>query len=185
MAADHVLLSSHGLDLVSLRSEHVAPVAGNITYQAIEEAADTYGTTPFELLNNSVGKGLSYAVLMDGRPVGATGIAPFTPEMVPHNAPYPPEFYMSENQTGLMWAVFTTDISDHKIAFFRASISLVNFYQGIFPILHCLVREKEVAIHQWLAFLGFTPVQTELTRDRKESYVRFMRSPDRPRPAMH
>lgn len=145
-------LLKHGdFELHKLKRKHIGPFVQNISPENLREFHVLYEADPYEGLLSAVEDDLSHAVMFGNDVAAVCGV-----------------------YEGVMWSMFSNDISKHFRTFVRASPKLVNFYHSFYDELQCQVWDENVFIHNWLVHLGFEP-QFISTDDRGYTTVNFVR----------
>jgi hypothetical protein len=136
---DNPILSSRGMDLLTMTGRHVYEFVANMSVENQKEFAEVYELDPQKSLLRFVDIPGNYAVVRNGKVLALTGV------------------HTMDDGEGMMWALFTKDMKKQFVRFVRASTDLIQFYHSIYPVLNCDVWIESVMIHQWLALLEFHP----------------------------
>jgi hypothetical protein len=148
-------IEERGLKLVAFEERHILPFAMNISAENLREFEVVYETSIVEALEECIDNSLVFTIEKDGEPLAVTGLE-------------------IQDDHALMWCMFSKNMRKNWISFARASEKLMKFYEEMHPNLVADVWIENSMIHQWLAYLKFTPVMlVELSN--KQTVVRFVR----------
>lgn len=131
-----VLLEDRGLKLVSVLESDINPFVAEMEERGLADFEEIYHLSPLVALHARLEKPNMHAVMFGPEVVAMTGL----------------------DAGGVMWALFSTKMKEHRHKFLRASPSLVDYYQEIAGSdLEMHVPKRNGAIIQWAIFCGFLP----------------------------
>ena len=149
------IIESRGLKLVPFEERHILPFIRNLSTENLREFETLYKISPLEALYDLGPDELVFVVEKDSKPIAMTGI-------------------ILQDDSGMMWALFSNDLRKNWISFARASDLLIQFYHSMRDTLYSEVWTENEMIHQWLAYLGFKP-ECFIEKEDGQSVIRFVR----------
>lgn len=149
---DEVIASSHGLELRRFLPKHVMPFYESLSEENLREFKDFYRFDPLEAILSVVRDPMVFAITKGDDVMSMTGL-----------------------HDGSMWALFSKNLRQNRVSFFRASPILIDYYHLFYEDIHCDVWIKNEMIHHWLAKLGFKAIGIYDREDCNEQFVRFVR----------
>lgn len=149
------IIESRGLKLVPFEERHILPFIRNLSTENLREFETLYKISPLEALYDLGPDELVFVVEKDSKPIAMTGI-------------------ILQDDSGMMWALFSNDLRKNWISFARASDLLIQFYHSMRETLYSEVWTENEMIHQWLAYLGFEP-ECFIEKEDGHAVIRFVR----------
>lgn len=149
---DKPIASAHGLELHRFMPKHVMPFYENLSDENRQEFAEYYEYDPLEAILSVVRDPMVYAITKGDEVLSLTGL-----------------------HDGAMWLLFSKALRQNRVAFFRASPVLIEYYHCFYPELYCDVWVKNAMIHQWLSKLGFKAIGIYEREGSGEKFARFVR----------
>lgn len=149
-----VILKQGLLELVPAQMKHVIPLYQNLSKENLFEL-QIADLDPIAFFINSVRKDYVYVVEKKGKPLAITGIE--------HD----------DNQSAVMWAMFTNDIKENWVGFLRSSPKLIEFFHLYYYKLNMNILAENEQIIEWAMWLKFVPEYSFI--ENNIEYIHFVR----------
>lgn len=159
---DNVFHSDGDVQIVTSTSEHAAYLQHHLRDDDITEC-ELHGVTPWKALHHSLYQkdAETWTGIYKGVPAAMFGVVPTE--------------HQSDLYSGTIWMLGTDVLSQEYRKFLRLSKQVVEYLNNSYDVLDNVVPIKHTKTIQWLAWLGFVFMDTNIVHINGHDCVRFVR----------